>query len=306
MIDLITYPYSKGYCLNLSDGNNWWVTGYKDGIEYSARFANILRLKECSPNNSPKLIFSAHQETEKESHSFDISAPESNTGWRFCENDVVSMWYHNDFDDVICEFKNNSMRENLQYLAMWLSLQPIFHRSVKMGGLPFHSALAECNGKGVLFVAHGGRGKSTCCRRLPSHWKPLCDDETLVVLDKDNRYRAHSFPTWSDYLNNRAENSWDVQYSVPVSAIFLIQQAESDRIAELSKLNIPFCLSVSANHVLGRYPQYIQQMTQKEQNEVKEHIFNNAFDITKSIPILQLRVSLNGRFWEEIEKILGL
>jgi len=300
MIDVITYPYSKGYCLNLSDGNNWWITGYKDSTGYSVKFADIMRLEECLPNSSPKLIFC--KETENNVKTSELRESLIKSGWRVCEHDVISIWNHNGSDDVICEFKNDDVYRN-QYMAMWFSLQSVYYRSIKMGGLPFHSALAECDGKGVLLIAHGGKGKSTCCRRLPSHWKPLCDDETLVVLDKNGGYRAHPFPTCSDYLNKRAENTWDVRYSVPIYAIFFLRQDSSDKVVQLSKVNIPFFMIGSVLHVLKKSPLCV---TQDEQNKIRECLFNNAVNMTKSIPVFQLRLSLNGRFWKEIEKVLGL
>ena len=172
-----------------------------------------------------------------------------------------------------------------------------------MGGLPFHAALVECAGRGILLAAKGGGGKTTCSSRLPDQWKILCDDENLVVLDENKVYRVHPFPTWNDYVMKRSENTWDVQYSVPFSGIFFIEQSESDEVIPLSVGQTSVQMTRSVTQVLGRL---WNNLPREEQKITMRDIFNNAFEMAKVVPAFRLRVSLDGRFWEEIEKVLGV
>jgi len=306
MKNLLTYPYSNGYGLFLSDGNNWWITGDDDSIKSVDEFAGIMKLDECLPNSLPKLIFfrSNHKHGIV---SHELSSSNIETGWKFydhaVDNVVVHQWRHISSGDVISELKSDILNKVDKYWEMWLSLQPIYRRSVQIGGLPFHAGLAECEGRGILLAARGGTGKSTCCRRLPEHWKPLCDDQALVVLDKNNKYRVHPFPTWSDYLNERADNKWNVRYSVPLSAIFFLEQSERDEVIPIPTNKAPLFMMELSTQALEKNR---LNMNDEERIELVRKIFNNAFDIAKVTPAFHLRVSLNGRFWEEIEKAIGL
>jgi SynChlorMet cassette protein ScmC len=306
MVDLMKYHYTKGYCLHLSDRNNWWITGDENSIGYVDKFAAIMRLDECLSDGMPKLIFSKIMR-DQISDSSEYSSSIIETGWKFHEYNSARIWSHVNFLDVLCEFIEDKFHdeegnEKNSYLAMWASLKPVYLRSMRMGGLPFHAALVECAGRGILLAAKGGGGKTTCCRRLPDYWKILCDDENLVVLDKNNVYQAHPFPTWSDYSMKRSENTWDVQYSVPFSGIFFIEQSESDEVIPLSVGQTSVQMTRSVTQVLGRL---WNNLPREEQKITMRDIFNNAFEMAKIVPAFRLCVSLDGRFWEEIEKVLG-
>jgi SynChlorMet cassette protein ScmC len=291
-----------GYCLSLSDGNNWWITANKSNAQFISKLANIMSLKECKANGFCKLIIRERESEYSNSSVVNIDSITSTDQpkWKVYESPSIRIRYNDADAKVICEIKNEP-DEAIKYINMWFSLQPIYRRSISLGGLPFHSGLAELNGKGVLFSASGNTGKSTCCRRLPSYWKPLCDDEVLVVLNKSGEYMAHPFPTWSDYLMQRAENTWDVQYSVPLSAIFFIEQSEIDEV-------IPIRMGESAIKITGSADQvcqkFLRDVSQEEKLEFKRNLFSNAYDMAKKIPAFQLRVSLNGNFWEKIEKVI--
>jgi SynChlorMet cassette protein ScmC len=306
MFDLLKHHFPRGYCLYLSNGNKWWITGDGNSIEYVDKFASIMRLKECLSDDLPKLVFSRVIDDQT------IDVPKLNssivrTTWSFHEYKFIHVWSNNNFHDVVCEFiENKTSKEKVEknkYLAMWASLKPVYLRSMRMGGLPFHAALVECAGRGILLAAKGGGGKTTCCRRLPDQWKILCDDENLVVLSKDEVYRVHPFPTWSDYIMRRAKSTWDVQYSVPFSGIFFIEQSENDEVIPLSVGQASVQMTRSVTQVLGKL---WNNLPREEQKATMRDIFNNAFEMAKVVPAFRLRVSLDGRFWEEIEKVLGV
>jgi len=301
MINLIDHLYPKGYCLRLSDGNNWWITGYGDSIRFAEKFSNILALKECPSGNLPKLIY-FRREKDADGRNIAFHSQSSLTSKVICgveDYRVILIWYGN--SDALCEIRDKNSDLTFNYTAMWYSLYAVYSRSMQIGGLPFHSGLAEFNGKGVLFAGQSGAGKSTCCRRLPDHWKSLCDDETLVVLTKDNVYRAHPCPTWSDYLAGRTEKKYDVQYSVPVSAFFFLEQSEKDEVIPLPKYRASILITNLSAQIFSKSKSFQHN---KIRTSIQELTFNNASNMAKAIPAFILRVSLIGRFWEKIEDIL--
>lgn len=301
MRNLLTYSYPKGYGLFLRDGNNWWITGNDESIKIVDEFASIMKLEECLPDGLPKLIL--YRSNHKQSRmSSELNSPNLEAEWKLYNHETAYIWHHISSGDVISEFKDDITKID-KYITMWLSLLPIHRQSVQMGGFPFHSGLIEYEGRGILLAATGGTGKSTCCRRLPEHWKVLCDDESLIVLDKKKKYHVHPFPTWNDYTEERAKNKWDVQYSVPLSAIFFLEQSEKDEAIPIPTNKAPFFITELAIQVLEK--KWINE-TNEERIELVSKVFNNAFDIAKVIPAFHLRVSLNGHFWEEIEKAIGL
>jgi SynChlorMet cassette protein ScmC len=184
---------------------------------------------------------------------------------------------------------------------MWFSLLCVYNKAIEQGGLPFHSALVQSGGKGVLLAGKGNIGKSTCARRIALPWQAVCDDETLVVRDTAGSYKAHPFPTWSDYLYKRREPTWDVQQSFPLSAIFFLQQAESDEAIPLGGAKAAVCINESATQVCRRN---WRGLTYKEEAAFKKKVFENACLLAKAVPVFILHFSLKGKFWKEIEKVL--
>lgn len=136
---------------------------------------------------------------------------------------------------------------------------------------------------------------------MPDYWNPLGDDEALVVYDHENEYRVHPFPTWSEYLWKSSNKSWNVQYSVPVCAIFFLEQAESDEVIPLGDGMAAVSINQSATQVSRKFWRRLDNDTKRPLATLQ---FHNACMMAKTIPCFTLRQSLNGRFWEEIEKTL--
>jgi len=252
-------------------------------------------LQECQTNNYSRVIFS---KSLKSGMSF-VPKEDDDKNWDVYNYGIIHIWYSSSMKDIICEVKHRELSDD--YMVLSYSLLPIYLRNLDKKGLSLHSALAEYNGKGILFAAPGGTGKSTCYNRLPDYWKPLCDDETLVVLDKNDTYRAHPFPTWSDYLMKRKENTWDVQYSVPLSAIFFIEQSDHDEIIYIDRREATLSITGSAKQILAIF---LHGMKKEQKIDISTKMFNNAFDMAKKIPVFRLLVSLNGQFWKEVEKVV--
>jgi len=221
--------------------------------------------------------------------------------WK-CQNmGTLSVWYHKDNPDTICTVKPFNIPET-EIVTMWNALYPIYRGSIDQGGLPFHAGLVELDGRGIILAGAGDTGKSTCCRRLPDYWDALCDDEVLVVLDNEGNFRAHPFPTWSDYLWRGSEKTFNVQRSIPVSGVFFIEQSEIDGATPLGQGQSAVYMNESATQVCRRFWRSADNEYKRAFNR---NLFNNACEVAKKIPAFRLRVSLHGRFWEEVEQVLG-
>jgi len=272
-----------------------------DNARWLDKLATITGLKECPLNDSPKLIFLNKDAKNDPIGDAGFSGLRSEE-WVSYDLKITRIWYHPGSANIICELSNDGSSDNIEYANMWNSLQAIYLRSIHKGGLPFHAGLAELDGRGVLLAAPGDTGKSTCCRRLPDYWKPLCDDEALVVLDNQKNYHTHPFPTWSDYFFERSKNTWNVQYSVPLFGIFFLEQSKTNEAVSLRKTEATAFINESASQICQRL---WRRMDVMDQRNLRMKLFNNAIEMAKALPVFLLRVSLHGRFWEEIEKALG-
>lgn len=298
--------HDRIYYLSFSDGNSWCILGDNSVSQLVDELAAIMELRESTSDDLPKIVFSCSSDRES-GEEFQRPVPSVlqwlgvEQGWSSNNYGIINIWYNKIISDVVCEIKENQNPED-KYRQMSYSLLPVYYQSIKTGGLLCHAGLAELNGKGVLLAGPSGAGKSTCCSRLPDYWKPLCDDQALVVVDKQKEHRAHPLPTWSNFILGRTKKSYNAQHSVPIAALFLLEQSERDGVIPVRAGEASIFITDSSSWVfaepnseIGRY--ILRQYMSK--------FFNNACEMAKAIPVFRLRVSLYGRFWEEIEKVLG-
>ena len=297
----------EGYRVHLANGQGWHILATEGVGLWVSNLAAIMQLEKCVRNGYPKLIF-----VQKEINDETLDEPicrlspklvESlpSTAWKPRNLAWLRVWSHHEVPDIICEKKTQEGNDQ-DLLSMRMALQPIYQRVQDSGGLPLHAALVRNNGFGILLVGNRGVGKSTCCRRIPKPWHSLCDEETLIVKDHEKHYLAHPFPTWSDYLMSRSKRTWNVQSHVPLSGIFFLEQAEMDNVVDIGQGEASALLNQSAVQVSYRY--WINLNNEAVRSRKKE-LFDNACEIAKTIQAFKLRVSLTGRFWEEIEAVVS-
>jgi SynChlorMet cassette protein ScmC len=174
------------------------------------------------------------------------------------------------------------------------------------GGILLHGALAEYRpqdtpGKGVVFSAPGGAGKSTTSRRLPVPWRSLSDDAVLVVPAGTGGYRAHPWPTWSTFLyDDRTGGVWDVGYSVPLRACVFLKRAGRDALEPLGAGHAASLLNESARQINFRDA----HLPPGERRKLRLRRFDAVCRLAKAVPAHLLHISLEGEFWRELESIL--
>ncbi len=181
----------------------------------------------------------------------------------------------------------------------------LYRQSQDSGGIPLHSALAARDGKGVVLMGTGGAGKSTCYRRLPPPWEALCDDEVLVVRDEHRRFLGHPFPTWSNFRGQKGPTSWFTQRGVPMAAIFYLEQAEKDDVLPIGQGHAALLINQAAWQVWRGCSEALRSSEGCGQRSFGLQIVENACALARSVPAFTLRVSLTGRFWENIERVLS-
>lgn len=297
---------NKEYTLRLANKQGWHIITTKEVNQWVEKLASIMELGTFKANHYPKLIFLRRNPriNKFEELISDFVPPIKNRlpakGWRFQELGLIRFWFHQKAEDVICEI-GNEKDYNIDIIRMYQAPCPIYTRAQCSGGLPFHAALVEYNGLGVMLAAQGNTGKTTCCRRLPQPWNTLCDDETLIVRDDQNRYMAHPFPTWSDYIGLDFCQTRNIQKHIPLTAAFFLEQAKTDEVIPIKQGQTAIFMIQSAMQV---YYRSWRGLSNNQKIIFKKELFENATELAKSIPAYILRVSLNGRFWNKMEKVL--
>ena len=297
------------FLLKLGDGSCWSFIATPDTRSWVEKFATVIGLNvdDQNMNHNSTRIFFLQKCSERNGHvelnplSYSKIKPDlPGGGWNSVDFGALRLWTHNGIPDIVCEIGHTRSHE-LDIIKMWTALYGIYLRSFDSGGLILHGALVERNGSGVLLAGPGGAGKSTLSYRLPLNWRVLSDDQSLVVLDNQNRYLAHPVPTWSDHLWRGSEQSWNIQYHVPLATIFFIEQSASDKVVSIGQGQAAVCINDSSTEVIN--PIW-WNMDIEEKITIKHKIFNNACDMARAVPAYILRNNLNGRCWNEMEKAL--
>ncbi len=297
MVDLNKHKLKK-FEIQLINGTRFCLSADAGLAEWLNRMAEIMELPGCDADPEITMIF----KTLKQDKPPEISEPKQG---RYTDSDWSLIYstfrlHNRNKTRFICETDNCSDIPT-EYLNMWYSLLPIYYISTQRGGLPFHAGLAEFEGKGVLLAGPGGTGKTTCCSRLSGKWKALCDDETLAIPDIHSVYQAHPFPTWSDYLWGISNKTWNTRYAVPISAVFFLEQAETDRVIPIGEGEASMLIKESSEQL---FEKYLRHKPDTIIRGFRKNLFDNACYLTKRIPTYRLMVSLNGCFWEKIEQVL--
>jgi signal peptidase I len=178
----------------------------------------------------------------------------------------------------------------------------VARETMARGGLLFHGALAEYRGSGFIMAGPQEVGKSTASRRLPSPWRSLCDDMTLVVPDGKGGFWAHPWPTWSRFLYNGPGGSWAVEDAKPLRAIFFLDQASFDGLEPIHGTQAT-ALTLQSAEELTR-----ELLLELTDTDTARALCDKALGVAKglaaAVPTYSLKLSLDGRFWEKIEGVL--
>ncbi|MEI6055504.1 MAG: SynChlorMet cassette protein ScmC [Lentisphaerota bacterium] len=287
----------KTYKLTLSDGKVWGFSATESIAPWLKELSTIMGLKESNSKEADNsLLFLALNK--------DNLPPDSDlTDWKtYKQGAVYRMWSHHEKPEIFVELNKDFIEHpEIKVVNMLLSLRSIFRHYSKCNGSPVHAALAELNGKGILITASSGTGKSTCSRRFPPRFKPLSDDTALIIRDKDDNFRVHPMPTWSDHLWGTRFSTYESSHSVPLSAIFFLEQSDVDAIVPVKK-------AIAIQKIFEGLKQIWERCWDKEDKQSQKMMISNLFktacDIADKTPYYTLKATLHGKFYDEIEKVL--
>jgi len=288
----------RGFTLRLGDGSCWWISGSPQASFLAEKLAAIMQLQETAPEEGRCMYFYEKSANNPQAE-LDLSPAR---GWINLYHPYLQAFFHPQQRHIFCEYDAADPNKP-PFVIMAYAAHAIHWESICRGGVPFHGALLEHRGQGVVLAAPGGTGKSTCSRRAPSPWQGRCDDEVLVVRDPSGRYLAHPFPTWTDYLWERAPNTWNVADAIPLAGLFFLEKSPEDEVIPLVGAKAAVAASQSAEQLIAL--QFLRCVTTEATREIRRTLFNNACTLARQIPAFRLRVTLTGKFWEKIEAALG-
>lgn len=304
--DAVHESYVLSHVLELSDGQAWNLRASNGARSWLQEFARILSLPTGFRDGIPSIAFVrgaagsnwfGQPAGPPETHRLSRLLSE---GWHESNLTVLRLWSRPQGTDLVCELLNTTTR-SLEILMMCESLQPIFDDVMHRGGIPLHAALVEHEGRGVLLAGSGGSGKSTCCRRLPSPWRVLCDDETLAIRCCGGGYTAHPLPTWNDMLVRELDHTWHVCTHVPLHSIVYVLQSEDESIVPMGPGEAATRICQSSEQACLRQ---MQSLSESQLRSWRRRMFENACDVAAAAPTFVLRASRLGEFWRQIEEVL--
>lgn len=294
------YNARRVYSLNFSNGLSWYFIATDKTDGWLDRFAAIMKLKpeKTWPEAHPsRCIFFL-----KNKNPYDYYPDLPANGWKEYGTRPLKIWSHIGLPGYICQISriDNHM---LDIITMWQLLSFIYAEEDERGSIPLHGAFVRHGEKGVLIAGRSGSGKSTLCRRLSGLWRAVSDDQSFIVDDIKGHYRVHPIPTWSDYLTDKSSKTYDTGYSLPVSAIFFIEQSDKDNVIPMGEEQA--ALSIYASSIEPhRFLSWDRNID--EERRIKVRNFDNACRIAKSIPAYALQATRYGRCWEKMEEVLSL
>ena len=296
----------------MANGQQWRIEGFRKARSWVARYASTMNLEGTDRPDVPALVY-FYGNSENGNRDTDVLPVDTTVsdfqwkcprdGWKKTRYDTLSVYRHEGSRDVFCELREMPTTQRLvnQY---YQALSPVYESAETKKGGVFHSALLVRDGVGVLLVGKSDMGKTTCSMRVPKPWYAPGDDDTLVVPDGKGRYVAHPFPTWSEFLHRpRSQKKWEVQCHVPLAGIFFLDKAARDDIRPLQRGMAAFFLTKAALSVSRRM--CYANLAPSERLEINRVYFENMAELSRSVPVFLLSVSLHGKFWTLIEQAIA-
>ena len=298
--------HEAAYNLRLRGLGSWDIFCSRDVRPWLENLARIMELKPGGSGASNRLYFLDAGLCIEDSNSGRLLCNGSlrevlpEEGWKLFEFPMFRLRMHEASADAVFEvWPGNDIFLNV--IKMRLSLFPVYLRAQRYGGILLHAALVEKNRRGFLLAASSAGGKSTACRRLPSPWRVLSDDETLVVRGNGGEYHAHPFPTWSECLERACGRTWNMQEDVNLDALFFLEKSEIDEVVPMGPGHAASLIARSSQEALGMALSYLRH---EDVAEIRKRVFENAISFARTLPVYILRLSPDGPYWEKMEEVL--
>jgi SynChlorMet cassette protein ScmC len=112
---------------------------------------------------------------------------------------------------------------------------------------------------------------------------------------------AHPLPTWSEHFEGNTSLSWDIEAHVPLSAVFFLEQSPTDAVVPMGQGRAASYVTQLATEVLSSTWSERERLNEAA---LRKGLFQDASAFAKHVPAYQLRLSLEGAFWTEMERVL--
>ena len=142
--------------------------------------------------------------------------------------DIIARVSAEEIDAEVAQYTDNSFsRGYCEGICLYRS---IAEQMPSLGGFVFHGAAVEICGKGVIFTAPSGTGKTThvslLMKNYPNEVKIINGDKP-IVRNVDDKWSIFSTP-WA------GKEGWKRNVSAPLYAIVLVERSGDNFIEEIS------------------------------------------------------------------------
>ncbi len=292
------------YQLELGKNQTWALTASPNCQQWLAEFARILQLQQCegeAVRNFCSLFFCTASETLGLQESLSQKDQELKNGdakWSAVPLGRNRLLACHPLSLFIVEIQDTD-RGLHSYQDMWYSLQPVYRRTLEIGGLPVHGAVLLHGDEAILVAASGGTGKSTFARHAAGSWRSISDDEAIILPAEVGGFKIHPMPTWSDYLLQRNRQTWDVQTGYTLKGITFLKRAETE-----TESTSPMGQGTASILLVQSASQVLQKRWQDSSTDItverRKKLFQVAATLVREIPAYTLNVSKRSTIWDDL------
>jgi hypothetical protein len=225
-----------------------------------------------------------------------LPADSPGSGWHLTGDDTGHMaWCHDGTPHTLLTGNTMPAYYRGPFQLPW---QAMFMDISRRGGGVLHGGLAVRDGRGYLFTAPPGGGKTTALSRIPPPWQVRADDAALVWTDREGGFRASPLPTWSVLLGVNsalpAITSWRVGDSWPLAGVILLQKAARERLSFLQPM-------AAAHYLYLAFSEHPRVMTNRI--PFRRLIFHNTCRLARGVPAWRLELTRDGEFWDALRGV---
>jgi SynChlorMet cassette protein ScmC len=293
----------RAYTLAFNSAHQWCVIDATKANAFVEEVADSLGLVTCARPFSPAvvLIESAHpcEESLPRAILTELNLPYS--GWHCCFCQHAQWW--------VCAAPSESV------VGMLMPVRPggrtsqelkeiihgiffnVYRRLLYAGGIVLHAALLAHEGSASVIVAPSGTGKTTCCRRVPSPWQGLCDEEAVLIPSSSGKWHAHPMLNITDFTSRGIRAHHAIQRGFLLEGLYFLQQGASDSIDALGEAEAAGKMFRAASEVYIRYRSWHCY----DRPEYRLRQFENTANLARSLPCYTLSATLTGNFWDKMK-----
>jgi SynChlorMet cassette protein ScmC len=295
------------FFLPLAGGGGWLFQAEPSLEPWLAAFAAIMSLPRRTrsvPENTLRFLSLTDGKINDPGFAEEIRNADQQWQIFYADSDFTKLWLSEKCREQVLLGLDAGLcgHQSVRILNMETALLPVHLRNLENGGVWFHAALAQRGRQGILIAAPGETGKSTCSRRLPAPWVSLADDMCLLSKQPGtDNFSCQPLPTWNDYLLRNSRQTWDCRQSVPLRALFFLEQADTDAVVPLNRAQAAVRMMAATGQA---WDFYWRKIGRTRARSLKMQSFNNISLLARQIPAYVLKATRDGRFWEEIERVL--